>query len=240
MPAKRLSGGESMLSAQRLSITLDQVLSETGPRKAFDKLCSMGADSAQLKRWVMSAIHFTGFRQDDPLFVPGLSRQSLAKLPDDIRAIARKVASVGGNPNLYSSPAAYEPVRKLVENLNRFAGDLEKQVRFYRSFLQKHPRYYDMQTVSRRRLLRYVHRSTGQPQYTLVAEVLSGAPKIENEEPFVDASSLRKLYSNSSRSRLRLRREHSWPQPPKGNIPPQISAGLRLREWLAVPNNHKP
>jgi hypothetical protein len=165
---------------------------------AFDKLCSKGADRYELGTCVLTAARFRGFRQDDPLSVSGISRASLEKLPADIRGVAHQVALVAENPNLYSASTEEDYIRSLVEDLKGYADDLEVKIKTFRSFLRRHPRHYDMQSVSRRKLLRYVHKATGRPRYGLVADVLSGAPALVGEETIVDASSLRKLYKRKS------------------------------------------
>jgi len=182
-------------------ITLDAVLEDRCAQAAFNKLCSTGADRKELALLVLNAVRFRGFRDTDPLFVPGITRTSLKKLPADIRAIAHKIASVRGNPNLFRTPADDDPVITLVLDLERYADGMEAKIKNFRSFMLKHPRHYDMQSGSRCKLLRYVHKTTGQPHYALVADVLSGAPAVGKEEPIVDASSLRKIYHNSQRAR---------------------------------------
>jgi hypothetical protein len=164
----------------------------------------MGADRNKLEGLVLNAVRFTGFRYDDPLFVHGVTRTSLQKLPTDIRAIAHEMASVSGNPNLYPTPDDSDYIMGLVEDLQRFSEGLDAKIKHFRSFMLKHPRHYDMQSVSRRKLLRYVHKTTGQPRYALVADILSGAPAVGKEEPIVEASSLRKLYMISHRTRRKL------------------------------------
>ena len=196
MVARRLSSIESW--NEHASITLDQILTNRCARLAFDKLCSKGAERYELGKRVLTAARFRGFRQDDPLSVSGISRASLEKLPADIRGVAHEIALVAKNPNLYSAPAEEDYIRSLVEYLQGYADDLEAKIKTFRSFLRRHPRHYDMQSVSRRKLLRYVHKATGRPSYGLVADVLSGAPALGSEEPIVDASSLRKLYKRES------------------------------------------
>jgi hypothetical protein len=176
------------------SITLEQVLSDPRARIAFEKLCSHGTDRKQLATLVLIAVWFRGFRSDNPLTVHGMTGASLRKLPKDIREMAQRIESICGNPNLYLTPAGNESALSLAKDLHTYADRLETQIHAFRSFLRKHPRHYDMQTVSRRKLLRYVHMATGHPRYTWVADVLSGAPAVGGEEPIVDASSLRKLY----------------------------------------------
>jgi hypothetical protein len=199
LASRKSSNVESLRHHSR--IALDAVLEDRCARTAFNKLCSKGADRKELELLVLNAVRFTGFRYDDPLFVPGVTRTSLQKLPADIRAIAQEMASVGGNPNLYSTPADSDYIMGLAEDLQRFANGLEAKIKVFRSFMLKHPRHYDMQSVSRRKLLRYVNKTTGQPRYALVADVLSGAPAVGKEDPIVDASSLRKLYQISRRPR---------------------------------------
>jgi hypothetical protein len=185
---------------KHVSITLDQILTDRAARMAFEKLCSKGANRKELEMRVLNAARWKGFRENDPLFVPGISRRSLEKQPSVIRTIAHQIASVGANPNLYSTDED-ERIMSLVQDLQRYADGLEMKIKAFRSFLLKHPRHYDMQSVSRRKLLRYVHTTTGEPHYTLVADVLSGAPNVGREEPIVDVSSLRKVYMTSRQAR---------------------------------------
>lgn len=197
LASRKSSSIEALL--RHRSITLDQILTDRGARMAFDKLISKGADGNELGMRVLSAVHWRGFRGDDPLCVPGISRKSLEKLPAKVRTVGHEIASVSKNPNLYSTDED-ERIMSLVQDLRRNADGLGMKIKAFRSFLLKHPRHYDMQSVSRCKLLRYVHKTTGQPHYSLVADVLSGAPKVGGEEPIVDVSSLRKVYITSRRA----------------------------------------
>src|ERR1019366_4717343 len=103
---------------------LDHVLADHCAQVAFDKLCSNGADRKELEMRVLSAVRWKEFRHEDPLFELGISRRSLNKLPTSIRTIAHQMASVSGNPNLYSI-AEEEHVKHLVQDLQSFADGLE-------------------------------------------------------------------------------------------------------------------
>jgi len=211
LAARRESKVESL--GEHAAITLDQILTDRCARKAFDKLCSKGADRSELEQRVLTAAHVRGFRGYDPVLVPGIARSSLEKLPADIQGVANEMTLVARNPNLYSL-AEEDYVRKLVEVLQRYADDLEAKIKTFRSFLRKHPRHYDMQSVTRRELLRYVQKATGRPRYGLVADILSGAPTVGREQLVVDASSLRKLYTNPRRT------QSSSPNPRKRDFLP--------------------
>ena len=193
MAARRIQNAEPLKFAR---ITIDQILADSSARKAFDKLCSKGAERQELEEFVLHAVHLRGFRSFDPLFVPGVSRASLAKLPKEIRAMALKLVLIAENPDLDPPPALEVCSRKLPETLRRYADNLEATIKHVRRFLQKHPRYYDLQTDARRKLLQYVNKTTGHPHHAWVADVLSGAPVRNTDEPVVDSSSLRKIHPN--------------------------------------------
>jgi hypothetical protein len=193
LAARRLQDAAAPLKFVR--ITIDQILADSSARKAFDKLCSKGADRQELGELVLNAVHVRGFRSLDPLFVSDVTRASLAALPREIRAIALKLVLIAENPNLDPSPALEECARKLPEALRRYADNLEARIKHFRRFLQRHPRYYDLQTAARRKLLQYVDKTTGRPHYAWVADILSGAPVRGTEEPIVDVSALRKIYT---------------------------------------------
>jgi hypothetical protein len=192
LAARRIQNAAPPLKFAR--ITIDQILADSSARKAFDKLCSKGADRKELEEFVLHAVYVRGFRSFDPLFVSGMSRASLAKLPKEIRAIALKLVLIAENPDLDPPPALEQPARELPEALRRYADNLEATIKHFRLFLQKHPRYYDLQTAARRKLLQYVNKSTGHPHHAWVADVLSGTPVVGTDEPVVDSSSLRKIY----------------------------------------------
>lgn len=145
---------------------------------------------------MLHAVWARNIRGFDPLTVSGLGRASLDKLPADIRKFAQKIALLGENPNLDPPPALEQEFRKLPQTLQRYADNLQATIKHFRRFLQRHPRYYDIQVSTRRKLLRYVYKATGQPHYAWVASVLSGAPVVRAAEPVVDSSSLRKIYPN--------------------------------------------
>lgn len=137
---------------------------------------------------------FRGFRGDDPLWIPGITPASLRKFPADTREIARRIEHICGNPALYSKHGDTDADMQLAKDLCAYSDRLEARMKTFRSFLREHPKHYDMQTVSRRKLLGYIHRATGLAHYSWVADILSGAPQRGAEESFVEASSLRKIY----------------------------------------------
>lgn len=190
MAAVKIQGA----SPSPTSVRLDEILADSCARKAFDNLCSKGADRQELGKLVLHAIWLRGMRSYDPLSVSGLGRESLKKLPDDIRRIAEKITLVGENPDIDPPPALKQQFSRLPKTLRRYADNLQATIDHFRQFLQTHPRYYNLQVSSRRKLLRYIHKTTGRPHYARVASILSAAPLVGTAEPVVDSSSLRKIY----------------------------------------------
>jgi hypothetical protein len=198
--------GETFLAAVKIqsaspspkSVTLDEILSDSCARKAFNILCSQGADRQELGKLALQAVWLRGMRSYDPLWVSSLGRESLKKLPNDIRKIAEKITLVGENPDIDPPLALKQQFSRLPETLRRYADNLQATIDHFRQFLQTHPRHYDLQVSSRRKLLRYVHKTTGRPHYARVASILSAAPVVGTAEPIVDSSSLRKIYPTSA------------------------------------------
>lgn len=83
--------------------------------------------------------------------------------------------------------------------LYSYADDLKNSLEFKRQYLKEHPRFLDFQIIFRRKLLSYVDQATGNPNFSLVADLLNGALLAADVDTYVSASSLRNLYIRPQR-----------------------------------------
>jgi hypothetical protein len=179
--------------------TIEKLIAVPGAKKAFDSLVKKNADPDKLMEAVLMAAHAYKLPKSyDYYAVIGMTRSQVNDLPDRLRQAARWVELVEDNPYLEAEPPLSVFAGELPASLRRYARHVESTVKFGRDFMKKNPRYTDLVTVFKRKLLRYVNQSTGAPHFSAVSNLLNAALLANGRDDSVEPSALRKLHSRSA------------------------------------------
>jgi hypothetical protein len=183
-------------------IELEEVLSNPKARSAFEELIQAKASPTRILELLQLNVSNECIpRSFDIFFVDGMTRQQVGYFPKHLRRLAREVEKFFENDQFDVKPAPDPAITKLPETLRAYADHLEETLRFGRAFLKKNPRFFDMARISRLKLLDYIERTTGTPQFSMAAGLLHGAFVAANLAVDVDANALRKLYVRRSSSK---------------------------------------
>jgi hypothetical protein len=183
--------------ALRPKITLDEVRADAKARSAYDSLVQMNVNQDQLWILLQCAVDAQfGPSSIDLLYVDGMTRRRLDAFPNRLRSIAREIELVEQSMYLESKGETEPIARGLPGWLRSYADQQDRNIRHYRSMTSLNPRYFFMSAVFKRKLLRFVHQSTGQPHFALVADLLNGAFSAAGlpAKKLIEAGSLRNLY----------------------------------------------
>lgn len=185
--------GERM--GPRPKASLKAILEDPEAKKALELLTRSGASREDLLVSIQCAVDSYLFPESYDMFVvDGMTREGVRGLPDQLRWTARTIEMVNDNPHLEALHELSHIVSRLPSDLRRYADSLERTIKFGRQFMKKNPKYWDFQAVFKRKLLSYVCRTTGRPQYAAVANLLNAAVSAAGIDDFVEPSSLRKLF----------------------------------------------
>ena len=151
-------------------IRLEDVLRNPKAKRALDRLIKKNTSLDKIWELLGAAVVAQSFSRSHDMFaVDGMTRHQVTNFPGLLRGIARGVEAVRENPHLELKPEADEAILNLPLTLRRYADELEETLRSGRAFMKKNPRYWDMASIFKLKLLNYLQQTTGSPQYSLVA-----------------------------------------------------------------------
>jgi hypothetical protein len=181
-------------------------------RNALEVLTHEGAFSDRLRELLEVAACTQVFRRSHDLyFVDGMTRKQVADFPRKLRVTAEQIERIRRNPQLDLESVGSPAIEHLPATLRQYAANLDRAIRVGRDFMKKNPRYLDLASIFKLKLLKYVPRSTGAPRFSLVAELLHAAfasAGMEFDETDFDVGALRKLYPRpQKRQRLPILRK---------------------------------
>jgi hypothetical protein len=207
LPLSRL-GAEAMKSNDALpKLNWEDLRKDPLAGNALEVLTTKGASFDRLQELLEVAARSQLFpRKLDLFFVDGMTRKQVADFPQTLRAIAGQVERIRENPQFLPESVRDPAIKGLPAALRKYADSVEQKILFGRSFMKKHPRYLDLAPIFRLKLLDYVKRTTGAPQFSDVATLLQATFSIigiDIDKVDVDAGALRKLYSRRSKQRSR-------------------------------------
>ncbi len=180
-------------------INWEDVLKDPRARDALKVLTQKGASSDRLRELLEVAAGAQFFPRSLDLFsVDGMTRKHVADFPRKLRVTAEQIERIRRNPQFHLESLGGGAIENLPATLQKYADNLDRTIRFGRDFMKKRPRYFDLASIFKLKLLKYVQRSTGTPRFSLVADLLHAAfssAGMNFDETDFDDSALRKLYS---------------------------------------------
>lgn len=176
------------------------VLRDPKARNAFEVLTQKGASPDRLREMVELAVGGQLVpRSLDLFFVDEMSREKVAGFPTALRVVAEQIERIRDNPQFHLKPGTVPAIVNLPASLRQYAEDMGRTMEFGRVFMKKNPRYFDLASIFKLKLLRYIQQTTRDPRFPLVADLLYAAFSAGGMEVDIDAGSLRKLYVRQSK-----------------------------------------
>jgi hypothetical protein len=94
-------------------------------------------------------------------------------------------------------------VQELTIHLREYSASLKSAIEFSRRFMKKNPHYWNFRTIFQLKLIRYVHKNTGRPNYSAIADLLNAGLTAVGVDDFVEPGTLRKLHVRNPVSRAK-------------------------------------